>query len=308
MPTTLRRGVEFHRGRLCSGPVNKSSAVLAHDFGAFSHNNRSLALWWVADYYVGSGDLKAAEINYQLIFENPSWARTQLGYQARMMAGRVAAARLVWKDAADYFLGLYNDTNAPPDMRMQALFAYGDYWISRDSTNKLADYEQAILAFTQVHEAGPTNRLGLLALGQKAICLLQWAADGGTNAAQAFRELAASPYADVVTRSIATIGLGLTLEKRVPGKAPAEQAALLQEALGHYLDVFYYEKSLKPGEKPDLFWVRRAGEDAARLAERTGRTDQAINVYKRLQEMFPPRSATYERRIALVRERLARPR
>ncbi|MRR10736.1 tetratricopeptide repeat protein, partial [bacterium] len=255
-----RARAEFQRAQawLRSGQQTQGMSSLTNLLERFPTNEISpLARWWVADYYFGAGNLQAAEYNYQLLFQNPAWAKTQLGYQARMMAGRVSAARRVWKDSSQYFLDLYNDTNAPQDLRMQALFAYGDNLISRDSTNKLADYEEAIRVFGRVQEAGPTNRLGLLALGQKAVCLLQWVqSDSGTNALQAFRELATSPYADITARSIASVGMGVALERQTTGKTPAEQAALMQQALGHYLDVLYFEKNLKPGEQPDLFWVR----------------------------------------------------
>ena len=64
-----------------------------------------------------------AEKNYQLLFQN--WPASKLAYPARMMAGRAAIGRLGYSDAIRYFISLTTDTNCPPDLDAQALFAYG---------------------------------------------------------------------------------------------------------------------------------------------------------------------------------------
>src|SRR5579883_200379 len=246
-----------------------------------------VAQMWVADYYFGLNP-QEAEINYRLVFQN--WPGSRLAYQARMMAGRSAVVRQAWEQAADYFLALHNDVTCPPNLRAQALFAYGDTWLSRNSTNKLADYREAFKTFDLICTTYPTNRIAPLAWGQKAICLLQFAPSSGdyTNAISSFQQVLDSPLADATARSIAEVGLALTLEKLADTKADPEKTELLEAARQHYHRVFYNIDFLRDGEQPDPFWTRRAGLDEARLAaDRLHMREHAIRVYERLQEMFP---------------------
>jgi len=81
---------------------------------------------WVADYYYRSGNPYEAEKNYQLLSLN--WPGSELACQARMMAGRAAKERGS-EDAKDYFAKLRDDTNCPTNLRFEALFALGDYWM-----------------------------------------------------------------------------------------------------------------------------------------------------------------------------------
>jgi TolA-binding protein len=248
-----------------------------------------LARWWLGDFHFRAGDAQAAEENYQAVYQNTNWPITELSYQARMMAGRAAFARQGWKDAKDYFGKLAGNTNCPAPLRAQAFFALGDTLMSQDSTNKLADYQEALSAFDQVFYLCPSNHLAALAWGAKANCLLQWAqtSQDYSSVSNAFQQVISAPGADAQARSIAAVGLGVTLEKLAGKKNGEENAALLNLALREYLDVFY-EKLLRENEKPDPFWTRRAGMEAGRLAEAMKLRTQAINVYQRLQELFPP--------------------
>jgi len=78
----------------------------------------------VADFYFRQQDYPNADKNYQILFQNTNWPVTRLSYQARMMAGRAAFARQVYKDAEKYFTDLINlltgDTNSPPDLAAEA--------------------------------------------------------------------------------------------------------------------------------------------------------------------------------------------
>ncbi|HWH68379.1 MAG TPA: tetratricopeptide repeat protein, partial [Candidatus Sulfotelmatobacter sp.] len=269
-----------------------------------------LAQWWVADYYFRQGspaDLKTAEMNYQLLALN--WPGSQLAYQARMMAGRVAVKRQGWSDAKDYFTKLWNDTNGPPELRAQALFALGDTLMSivdSSDTNKLANYDQAINAFEQICRSYPSNRLAVLAWGEKALCHLQAAQYSEYDrASNAFRQVIEAPLTNGMARSIATIGLGLVLEKQAQQKTGAEQTTLLKLALNHYLDVFD-GKVLHEGEQPDLFWTQKAGLEAGRLAEALQEWSPALHVYERLQELLPPLRPKLEKSILKAQEQLAR--
>lgn len=254
-----------------------------------------LAQWRVADYFFGLGNLLEAERNYKFVSEN--WASSPLAYPARMMAGRVAVARQGWEDAPGYFTNLVNDPNCPADLRAQALFAYGDTLLSQNSTNKVADSQEAFKTFDLICKTYGTNQIAASAWGQKAICLLQFARTpqdygSATNAFQkvieAFQQVIESPLADASARSIAEVGLGFTLEKLAETKADPEKSELLNAAKRHYQRVFYDNSFLRDGEKPDPFWTSKAGLELGRLNEQLKLREEAINVYRTLQEMFPP--------------------
>ena len=148
-----------------------------------------------------------AERDFQLLFSK--WPASELACPALMMAGHAAVARQRWEDAKDYFRKLYDQTNCPTAVRLQALFAYGDYWISRDSTNKPADYLEAIRIFSKIYQENPGHQLGLLALGEKGNALLQ--SGQFDEAFKAYQQLTSSPGADIATRSKAIIGLAVVL-------------------------------------------------------------------------------------------------
>src|SRR5712675_823660 len=121
-----------------------------------------------------------------------------------MMAGRVAVKHQGWSDAKDYFTRLYNDTNCPTDLRIQALIALGDTRMnSPDSTetNKFANYAEALGYFRIVTDKYATNKLAVLAWGEMAICHLQWLQgskqyETDTNALHDFQQVIDSPLAD----------------------------------------------------------------------------------------------------------------
>lgn len=268
-----------------------------------------LAQWWVADYYFGLGGtgLLEAEKNYQAIYQNTNWPVSRLTYEARMMAGRTAVARQGWKDAKDYFYTLFSNTNCPPELRAQASFAYADCLISQDSTNKLADYKEALSVYEGICESWPTSRVAVLAWGGRANCLLEWAKDPhdyelSTNA---FQQVILSPLADAAARSIAKVGLGAALEKLAQQPAADNSAPLLNQALTAYLDVFD-GKVLRDGEAPDPFWTKEATLRAAALAEKLQRWEPAIRLWRRLEEWFPPLRARLNEKILKAREQLAR--
>ena len=267
-----------------------------------------LAQWWVADYYYQHGDFPRAENQFQQLFQN--WPASELAYQARLMAGRAAVASVVWTDAMLHFTNLISDLqHCPPDVRLQAMFAYGDTLMTKDSTNKVADYEEAISVFNAICQMPATNRQIDLAWGELAICYLQWAQAPGkyqslTNALNAFQKVLDSPHADATARSIAMVGMGVVLEVQAQQKTVAdEQAALLKLALDNYLRVFNGGHLLKD-QMPDPFWTKKAGLEAGRLAEKLQWWAQAIAVYRNLEEMLPALSASLENRIRKAQEHL----
>ena len=304
-----RPRAEYYRARANFWAGNQTNALqgFTNFVAQFPTNELApLAQWWVADYYFGAGDFQRAENDYQVL--SRKWPGTELDFQAQMMAGLAAVERQSWENAKDYFTKLHNNTNCPASLRVEALFAYGDYWMSHDSTNKQADYEQAIRVFSEICETYPTNRLAALAWGEKANCLLQWAQYSrqyGT-ASNAFQQVLNSPGADVTARSIARFGLAVVLEKQAAQTTGEEQAALLKLALDRYLDVFY-GNVLRDGDKPDLFWLKKAGLEAARLAGELHEWRQAVNLCSRLQELLPSLRASLEEKKLKFQKSLSPP-
>jgi TolA-binding protein len=200
-----------------------------------AHELAPLAQRWVADYFFRNGDPFQAEKNYQLLYKSTNWPPSRITYEAQLLAGRAAMARLSWEDADDYFTQLYNDTNCPYlDLRVQALVGYGDYWISRDSTNKVADYDQAIGAFNGILSRHPTNRLAVLALGKIASCYLQraLASQDYELSRTNFLQVIAATNADVTARSIATVGLAVVWKSRRPWCRTPRAVGLAQAGPG----------------------------------------------------------------------------
>jgi TolA-binding protein len=265
------------------------------------------AQWWIGDYYFSQPDFQNAEKNYQLVYNQfTNLPPSGLTYQAQMMAGRAAMARLGYSDAIrDYFIPLAGNTNCSPALRDQAVFAWGDALISRDSTNKFADFKDAIGVFSQIPL---TNDLAASALGRIGDCRLQLAALAATNAAyyadasNAYQQVIALPSASPGARSQARVALGRVAEGLAGLKTGEEQTALLQQALADYLDAFLYENSLRDGEQPDPFWVKESGLKAARLAEKLQRWSEAVHIYEQLEQWYPALRTLLEKRIIHARE------
>jgi tetratricopeptide (TPR) repeat protein len=263
----------------------------------------------VGDHFYRSGDFVNAERNYKYVFQN--WPKSRLAYPAKMMAGRAAMGRFGYSDAIDYFTSLTSDTNCPPDLDAQALFAYGGSLMqeeSPDTNNPLANFESAIQVFKAIGQTYPQSEQAALAWGEIGDCYLQLAGqpqgahfyDDATNA---YAQVITSPLADAAARSQAQMGIGLVLEKRAAPAAGQDQTALLQQALQNYLDVLY-GKNLRDGESADSFWVKKAGLQAASVAEMLGEWPQAVNVYRRLEELLPPLHDLLEKKIANAQEHI----
>jgi TolA-binding protein len=266
-----------------------------------------VAQWWVGDHFYRAGDFVNAEMNYQLLFKN--WPASSLAYPARMMAGRAAMGRNGYSDAIGYFTQLTGDTNCPPDLDAQALFAYGSaemHMESSDTNNPLANFVTAIKVFTAIGQTYPQSEQAALASGMIGDCYLQLAGqpqgahfyDDATNA---YAQVINSPLADAAARSQAQMGIGLVSEKRATQATGQDQTALLQQALQNYLDVLY-GKNLRDGEPADSFWIKKAGLQAASVAETLGEWPQAVNVYRRLEELLPPLHDMLEKKIANAQE------
>ena len=301
---------EFSRALDCfkGGRETNALMLLTNFVARFPTNELARqAQWWIGGYYFSQPDFQNAEKNYQLVYNQfTNLPPAELTYQAQMMAGRAAMARFSYSDAIrDYFIPLAGNTNCLPTLRDQALFAWGDALVSRDSTNKLADFRDAIEVFSQIP---PTNLVAASALGRIGDCRLQLAALAVSNtayyaeASNAYRQVIASPSASMSARSQARVGLGRVAEGLAALKTGEEQTALLKLALASYLDAFLYENSLRDGEQPDPFWVKESGLKAARLAERLQQWTEAVNIYQQLEEWYPPLHSLLEKRIIRARE------
>ncbi len=267
--------------------------------------NAPLAQWWVADHYfrLGGTNFVAAEQNYELIFQTPAWRNSALFYPAQLMASRVAVGRQDFPDAKNYLVSLLADTNCPPPLVTEAMFAYGGVLMQLDSsdTNRpTANFELATNVFAQIIQANPANAMGALALNDLGKCQLQL--QNYTGATNSFAQVFNSAYADVSTRSEAKLGYGQVLEKIAATLTGTNQAAILRLARDSYLDVFdtWTGTNLRTGETADSFWVKQAGLLVLPLAETLGlgHPDDFIN---RMETLFPQSKASLEKkRVALA--------
>lgn len=261
------------------------------------------AQWWVGDYYLRRGDSSKAEESYQFPAE---WSRSELYLPAQMMAGRAAMARVLgYRDAITYFTNLANNASCPLDLRVQAMLAAGDAYVSRTetgATNRPADLEEAVRWFKSVPASSARAVAAWGALGN---CYLELG--NFEEAAKFYNDVIQSPIAIIGAQRQAKVGLGKIAEAKAAGKTGAERNALLKEALEDYLNAFWFERDLRPGEPNDFFWTQNAGWEAARLAETLDQWTQAVNVYRQIQtlpNLSAQFQATLEKRIARAREHL----
>jgi TolA-binding protein len=246
------------------------------------------AQWWIADHFfrLGGTNYLAAEKNYAAVFQNTNWQgsslenRTNLFYPAQLMAGRAAMGWLGYSDAIHYFTGLTGDTNCPPDLGAQALFAYGSALMlkpSDNTNNPLANFKLAASVFSQISQ---TNELSALAGIKIGDCDLQLADYGG--ATNAYASVFNSTNADVSVRSQAQIGFGIALEKMAALATGDDRRALLTQALDNYLAV--WDSRLDANNDP--FWVSKAGLQALPLVQMLGAGD-ADKFIDQIEERFP---------------------
>jgi len=305
----LRPRAEFDRAWVTDQAGQKTNAfALVTNFVARFPTDELAprAQWWIADYFHGQGDFPNAEKNYKKLFQD--WPGSELAYEARMNAGRAAVERLGYTDAIDHFTSLTRDTNCPRLLRVQAVFAYGSALMRLDpgGPNKFSNFEKAAEVFATIPPDYPTNEQAALAWGEMGNCYLQLAASDARYyelSSNAFQQAASSPYAALDARCQALVGLGSVLEKMAESKSGDEQAALLKEAMNHYVDVFY-QKTLRAGETPIPFWVKKTGLEAARVAETLKEWTQAVKLYQRLQQLLPPLKETLDKKIERVQEHL----
>ena len=262
------------------------------------------AQWWIADYYFGQEKFHDAETYYQWIFKNPKWPVCQLTYEAQIRAGTSAMLSYGYKDACGYFADLASNSACPTDLRIQATLAAGDAFMARtdlDLTNRLTE---AIAWYSTIPQSYPSNSLSAPALGQIGNCYLQLY--DYERASNAFQRVTLSPLADVPARSQATVGLGLVAEglaAKLKLEDDQRRTTLMKQALACYEDVLF-QKMLRDGEQADAFWVKKAGQEAGRVAESLQQWQHAILIWQKLQEWLPQLRPSLDKKILNAQKNL----
>ena len=303
----LRPQVEYARAWANFQAGNETNAFLLFtNFVAEFPTNEFApqAQWWIADHFfrLGGTNYLAAEKNYAAVFQDTNWQDSPLVYPAQMMAGRAAMAWGGYQDAIHYFTGLTGDTNCPPDLNAQALFAYGGVLMltpSDETNNPLANFKLAASVFNEI---SPANELSALAGVEIGKCDLQLANyDDATNA---FAAVFNSTNADISARSQAQIGFGIALEKMAALADGTNQVALLELAQGDYYDVFKGNNLRKDnGEESDPFWQKKAGLEAERLAEYLQEWQTALDYCRDMTNNLPSLQPALEPKIEkLIKE------
>jgi TolA-binding protein len=276
---SLRSQVMYSLALATSQAGNESNAfVLFTNFVAQYPANELApqAQWWIADHFyrLGGTNYVDAEKNYEFVYQNfPT--NKDLDYPAQLMAGRSAAARQDFSEAINGYFGPLRttlemvDTNYP-GLLAQTLLAYGKALMAMpsDTNNLTANFINASNVFIDLYQRNATNEFGALACTYIGNCSVQLTNyDGAIN----YYALAFNTNMDatVPTRSMAQVGLGAALEQKAALATGMNQTALLQLALGNYLDVFY-ENNLRAGETADPFWTKKAGLQALSLIETLG--------------------------------------
>ncbi len=301
----LRPEVKFRQALATarSGAETNALALFTNFVAQFPTNELApRAQWWVADYYFNRAAYTEAELQYKQLFQN--WKISELAHPAKLMAGRAAFWWSNFENATNHFTSLANDATCPPDLRVRALFAYGGVTVRMSpATNRM---EQARQIYNLIVEQYPTNELVAQAWGEIGNCSLQLGVADAANyvvASNAYSRAANWPTATVTTRSQALVGLATVLEKQALLQPGTETATnLLRRARDFDLDV-YQGKHLADKEWPDLYWKKRAGDEAARLSEALGEWPQALEVYRDMARSKLKPAEQLEKKIANAEKR-----
>jgi TolA-binding protein len=300
----LRPNAEFYRAWATwqSGQETNALKQFTNLVAQFPTNELApLAQQWVANYYYNQDDYINAEKSYKVLFQ--TWTNSELAYEARMSAGRAALGQQNYQWAIDHFTNLTSNPNCPPELKNQAMFAYGGALMLRsagETTNNPADLISAIRVFGEIYKQYPNTGPAARAWGEIGNCYLQLAAQDTNyykSASDAYKEVINSSNAPIAARSQARVGLAIVAEKLARDKSGADRTALFKLAREYYLDVFYDEEA-------DQFWRKKAGLEAARVVESEPFQEwrQATNFYGRLQALLPPLKDMLEKRIEKIRK------
>ena len=298
----LRPRAEFERAWATARTGNETNAyALFTNFTArFPTDDRApRAQLWVADYHFNDQRYDQAELDYQKLFQSTNWAVSELTYEARLKAGSAAYERQGYGAARGYLTNLLNDATCPAALQPAVWFELGKTLMEEPSasTNLLANYVEAIAAFSKIPQNFTNSHLAPLAWGLIGNCYLQ--TRQYDQALECYQNVLKSE-ADIADRSEAQVGVALALEgKAKEAKAAAERAILVREAQNAYLSVVT-GRLLRTNEVSHVFWVARAAKEGARLAEQEKWWDEAIRLYQRLIEVAPQSQKTWEARLERV--------
>jgi len=262
------------------------------------------AQFWVGDFYLRQGDSSAAEINYQLVFLNTNWPVSDLTYEARMMAGHAAMVVFNYKDAISYFENLLVPS-CPPDLRVQATFAFADATIGQDSTNA-ADLQHAVDSLQTIVQTRSNRWEAAQAWGRIGDCYFSMGTrdpNRYVDAISNYNRVINAPAALSEARNQARFALGATIEKQAALKSGDDKTALLKQALSQYADAFF--QGLHDPEGAPLYWIRRSGLAAGQMAESLQRWELAVDIYGKLKESLPVLAPICDRRISKANEHLS---
>jgi TolA-binding protein len=266
-----------------------------------------LAQLWVADYYLNEGRKDNAERYYQMLFESTNAVPLALSKHGQIMAAKTAVFRQAYKEARFYLTNVYTASLLnDPELGPEAWFMLGDIELedpSRESANKTAKFEDAIIRFQRIVSLPEYSgsKLVPLALGKIAECNSNLGAQSSGRydmATNQYAQVINHPLSDASTRAQAEVGLGQVLVKMADSRS--NRTELLEQALGHYLKVAYAAKD----SQPDLFWTQKAALAAGTLAvERLQRFDEAERLYRTMLQTMPSLRATWESRLEALRQR-----
>ncbi len=284
----LRPQVEFQRALTAASLGQETNALqrLTNFVAQYrQHELAPRAQWWVAEWNFQQGHFQAAEIGFKELINN--WPQSDLANEARLMAGRAALGRSGYDDAIEHFQTLVNDTNCPTRLWIRAMTAYGGTLQRKPppGTNKLENIERALLIYRNVVNRHRTNALVAAVWGEIGNCA--FTLSDFPAAIEAYQTAANFTNANLGVRCRAKVGWAEVLEKQAQQLQGDERMKLLAEARNHLLDVYLG----KLGDVEDVFWKKKAGQEAAWLSEVLREWPQAVEIYRdMLQQNLLPRS------------------
>lgn len=307
-PLSARAEFELGRLKALSGDVTNAFASFTNYVVQWKTNELAAhAHFWLADHYFNQGEDTAhlAEKHYQLVFQNTNWPSSDLTWRAQFQAGRCALLRQGREEARNfYFSKLAENKAAPTDWRARALFAIGDIDAEAGGADR---WSKAIIAFDRIVNNYTNSMVHPLALGRIGDCNLQMGSLGEPkrydDAISHYQRVVDHPGADVATRSQALFGLGLAFQAKAGLSSPPD-AALLAQAREFWSGV-WRSGHVDPskGERPDSYWVERAGRALAEALAANGDAAASVGVLEGLKRELPHLRAELDREIKARTER-----
>lgn len=304
----LRPNAEYYLALTTYGAGSESNAFILFTNFVSNYPEHPLApqaQFWIGEYFLRQQNYTNAEIHFRRLYQNTNWPVTKLTYDARMQEGRAAYARQGYNNAQELFTGIVNEKDPPyPKLVAEAYFALGDcLWTqATTSTNAVRQFEDASTAFLNITRRYPTNDVAPKAWGNLGNCYLQLAqqdsADNYKKATNAYHQVLLHPLASASNRSEAEIGIAIVLKKLAESATQARDRQVLLDRAQVHLQRVLYEKNLFDSEKPDPFWQKKAGLEAALISESTLDWRAAAGTYERLKQLFPQVSSDLDRRLS----------